>query len=320
MSGNAATTRRSRRRYLDDTTDPVFRSLSARYEYWREYYTSMLLRDLESVFPYPLRDENFEVEVLGDDLPPDTANGIADALTTERRHGRHRQLNEALRHFGAECAPHLVAFGVAAYELAFVTSAEQSPERFRLHLIHPYRRRWGRRQHYLVEADGSRGKWITLPRESVIEFQLPDTRRPRVAQAVEALAAANVYSATRARLVFARGVPYNFSRHVSIERELLARATAPIGWRGRGLFTDEQLEPFRLVRDLRFEAFQAELRDVILRGLNEALARAALRIGITARLVVRGLPDAHDVAREIKRVRDGPGADVSLQDVLKPFY
>jgi hypothetical protein len=120
--------------------------------------------------------------------------------------------------------------------------------------------------------------------------------------------------------MFSKDLPYSVVRHSALERELLARATAPIGWRGRGLFTDEQLEPYRLMRDLRFEAFQTELRDVVIQGLNKAISLAGNALGFEAHVVLHGVPGHDDVAREVRRVKEGPGPDVSLQSVLRPFY
>ena len=317
---SSASTRRSRHHYVDETLDRRFRALSRRYDLWRQFYTSMLLQDLEHVFPYPRFNRGFTANVDPEGTPS-VADLIASALARERRHRRDDDLAEALRDFAEECAPHVVAFGVAAYEVAFTSPDDGKRwEGFRLHLIQPYRKRFGRHQHYLVSEDGRRGRWITIPKQTVVEFRLPRRRRIAAASAMASLAAANANSPIRARLQYVSGLPYSFSRHAAAERELLARATAPIGWRGRGLFTADQLEPYPLIRDLRFEGFQAELRQLILAGVNTAVERAGEHLGFEARVVVDGVPTLDDVYRQTARVQDGVGSEVNLQDVLQPFY
>lgn len=312
-------TRRTRRRFLEEADDPRFRALSRPYELWHEFYTSMLLRDLEHVFPYPDFHRDFTARLEVNSGAVDD-NLVAAALARERWHRRHELLAESVRDFGEECAPQMVAFGEAAYELAFASPGDTGKwQEFRLHLIHPYRSRFGRHQFYALSENGSRGRWINLPANSVVRVRLSRRRRRQVADVVAALTAANAHNPVRARLQFTPGLPYAFTHHAAAEREILARATRPIGWRGRGLFTDEQLEPYRLLRDLRFEGFQAELRDVILRGINEALARAGAELGFSARVTVEGVPGIDEVNRQVARVLEGVGPELSLQDVLKPF-
>lgn len=312
-------TQLSRVTFVDESSDSTFRRLSRPHDYWVGFYTSMLLRDLQHVFPYPRFDKSFEVALVLPPGQPDPQDRVAEALGRER--GYHDpDLADALRDFAEECAPHLVAYGEAAYELVYHSPDEHGAwQGFDLALIHPYRRRLGRHQHYIPPTEDRRAGWIRLPAERVIVFRLPGHRRKDVSRAMKVLAAANTRHAIAARLQFRPGLPYDFMRHTQAEREILAAATSRIGWQGRGLFTEDQLEPYRLMQELRFEQFQAELREMIIPRLNEALARAGTELGFEARLRVTGVPTPSDVRSQMRRLDEGVGPDVSLHDVLSPF-
>lgn len=315
-------TQLSRVTFVDESTDPTFRRLSRPHAYWFGFYTSMLLRDLEHVFPYPRFDRSFEAALAVSSGGPNLPDLVAGALTRERHHHpRDRALVEALRDFGEECATHMTAYGEAAFELVYHSPDEQGVWRaFDLALIHPYRRGLlGSHEHYIPPLEGRPGGWIRLPPERVILVRLPMVRRREVSRAVRVLAAANSRHAIAARLQFRPGLPYDFARHMREERAILAAGTNQIGWHGRGLFTDEQLEPYRLMRELRFEHLQAELREVIMQGINAALQQAGRELAFEAQLTVAGVPTVDDVRVQMSRLKEGVGPDVSINDVLSPF-
>lgn len=86
-------------------------------------------------------------------------------------------------------------------------------------------------------------------------------------------------------------LPYDFTDHNRQVSQIVARATAPIGWNGRGLFDGDQLEPYLIWRQLQFLAFKIHLRETILDRLNTA----GYHLGFTASIELGGMPTRDNV-------------------------
>src|SRR5439155_26034019 len=79
-----------------------------------------------------------------------------------------------------------------------------------------------------------------------------------------------------------KATPYDFSAHKREKEMLFAEVTQPIGWTVRGLFTDSQLEPYRVWREIRFQEFKVKLRECVLTRLNELLQEIGVLMGFSA--------------------------------------
>ena len=101
------------------------------------------------------------------------------------------------------------------------------------------------------------------------------------------------------------------------ERELLARATRSIGWTGRDLFLKDALEPYRIQRQLEFALFQAELREMVVEGVNQAIQRAGQVLGFEGELKVEGVAGRREIKAALRNVQAGVGQDRTLFDVLR---
>jgi hypothetical protein len=304
------------------TTDPVYHRLSRPFEAARGFYTFMLLEDASRAFPYASFRNSFTAEAVTES-GEDVTELAAEALTRERSSGRNRAepLVDAIRDFGEECIRHMLMFGEAAYELVLCSPDEVGRwRRFDLRLIHPYWRRLGRHYHYMAAVgEETEGRTVTLPPESVIVFRLePPARRREVADAVAVLRAASGLTTAATELMMS-GVGFDLTQHRRAEEAILARATRTIGWTGRDAYMHDALEPYRTIRELRFRLFQAELRTMVLSGVQEALNRAGRSLGFAATIHVSSLPDRQSIEDAIHLVERGVGDDETLWDVLKPF-
>lgn len=280
----------------------------------------MLLEDASRAFPYRRFDEAFKVNLVGQGTDESLRRSVARALDRERygNGGSHAVLEDAIRDFAEECIPHVLMFGEAAYELVLWDPDDQGSWRaFDLALIHPYWRRLGRHMHFAASMDGGPGQVHRLAADSVVLFRLePRRRRREVDATVSVLAKASSIS-TAATTLTMTDKHHDFRTHTAAEEALLARATRSIGWTGRGLFTKNALEPYRAIRDLRFASFHAELRSMIVTGINEALHLAGKRLGFTAAIDIEGVSTDAQIRDAIGLIRSGVGVDLAINELVR---
>lgn len=79
-----------------------------------------------------------------------------------------------------------------------------------------------------------------------------------------------------------RAVSYNHSANL----KMLARATAPLGWSGRGLFHGYQTDYLGVERQIRWNKFCIDLRNHMVRGLEAAVHRVADILNSGCRLIM----------------------------------
>ena len=87
---------------------------------------------------------------------------------------------------------------------------------------------------------------------------------------------------------------FDFARYRSVVKQELARITARFGWNGRGLFQGRATEFYMMVRYVRMLRAMARLREQILCGLNNGLARIASVTGIAGPVRVEGLAGSRE--------------------------
>lgn len=95
----------------------------------------------------------------------------------------------------------------------------------------------------------------------------------------------------------------------------IAKLTKDIGWSGRSLFKDEELEYYNLFRFLRFEQFKYEFRVCIIEGLNRGLRRVN-RDWVTPQLVQNIFPQQDDIQNSFQQLHKG---SVKFNDLITPY-
>jgi hypothetical protein len=321
-SPSRKSTQLSRRLFSQMTTDRTYHRLSQPHALYSELYGMMLLEDSGRAFPYEHHDDRFTVSLTMVEGSPGWENQLACALDDELRHQRNGgrtyrgDLEGALRKFSEFCIHQVLMFGEAAYEIVFSNPDDQGRWReFHLVLVHPYQRRLGRHRHYKAAINEERGEWITLPDQRVVVFRIePPAYRRDIADAVNSIRAGSGSSGAYAGMV-GKVPSYDFGKHMETEQILLARATKALGWTGRGLFVKEGLQPYVTMRSLQFALFQAHLRDMVHRGVQEALDKAGQVLDIRAELQISGVPSVADIMAATQELETGPGRDRSLFEI-----
>ena len=266
----------------------------------------MLREDASNLLQYGNgEDEGFTATVNGPDVTR-TAPLITGALLST--YG-NRSLPDRLRDFFGTTADLILAYGAAHYELVYLHQNTEEPagplSAFRLELIppgtvHPRRRKLVQyvppdpaRQHT------RRGVGILhLDPAAITEFRLASHLARQVRHAMRILEVASAHTPAQAHLVedsISGQLPYDFTDHNRRVSQIVARATAPIGWNGRGLFDGDQLEPYLIWRQLQFLAFKIHLRETILDRLNTAITTAGHHLGFTASIELGGMPTRDNV-------------------------
>jgi hypothetical protein len=111
-----------------------------------------------------------------------------------------------------------------------------------------------------------------------------------------------------------QGSVYNFKEHSLSQQLALASSTRETGWKMGAGFDGTFLEYYEVWRLLVYNRFVIELRDEIIRTLDEAIRRVSLDFGPETGLIVRGLPDQAEVEQAFGELASGSRTFVSFVD------
>jgi hypothetical protein len=323
--GAVASGRRSLWYYTGEVRDPALRRVTLLDPDAESLFGRMLREDANSLLPYGIgRDEGFTAAVNGSDATRVTPL-ITGTLPSE--YGDPPLLRK-LRDFFGTTADLILAYGTAHYELTYLyqNPAEPAgtPSTFRLEPIPPGTVH--NRRHRLVQyvpPDAARQHtrkgvgFIDLDPAAIIEFRLASPRARQIRHAMRVLAVASAQTPAQSRLVersMGGQLPYDFTDHQRQISRIVARATAPLGWTGRGLFDGDQLEPYLVWRHLQFLAFKIHPRETILTRLNATITTAGRRLGFTANIELSGVPTLDNVR---EREDDLAHGRQSLSDLVR---
>lgn len=284
------------------------------------HYSRMLVEDVANgLVPYS-RAEDFTVSI--ESASPDVEQVVAEGLG---RSG-YRDLLGAARDFLREAAQTLLAFGEVPYEIVYYSEAETDKiVAFDFSFIAPWtlkRTRGGWLQ--TVPKDYSQRlntqSPIELPSDSVLWLRLPPSIGRYFTRMMTDLddLGRDLYPE------FGIPVPGSSAPDIGFEFQVwnrchqiaLAQATRECGWNARTSFAANISEFYFVHRFLEFERFKLELRTSLLSQLNEILQIVGRRIGFSGQIIIRGLPDAEQIAKSQKDLEAGTA---SFADVMKPY-
>jgi hypothetical protein len=287
----------------------------------RSYYAFMLYQDIpQQMVPFRAQESGYRV-VLEPHDGEELRSIIGRALSGDYyRTG----LEEALRSFLEEAATALVLCGRTAYEIVYLLDRETGElVGFQLAQVPPgsYFRRFGRELQYVPRdlEQGRRGRVVQLDKDRLLVASFPPRRRWQLKRMFSALDVASEWFASTPTLqhgALFKHLPYDFSVHSRYLDVAVARATTAVGWDARGTFRERQLEPYRTWRQLQFEAFKIQVRDVLISALNEALQKVGKRMGWSATIRALGLPTMDDVQQAERDLRTG---SCPVEDVIGRF-
>lgn len=291
----------------------------------RYYYVadaSMLIDDVQlSILPFPERAKaKYKIKLTSSDATVEAL--IIDAIET--RYGRD-ELTFSIYEFFKQCAGVLMAYGQAGYEIVYLSTSEGKIESFRLSLIAPsgFVAKKGKFQQYqmMPTSDGPNlnERFVDLPADSVLLFQLPENMRARHDEMMQSLVfvGENIFPKFAIPNMFKPTVPFSHDDYSLSRNIAVAKATQHIGWNARNYRTEYRFEHYVWHRQLIFYRFLCNLREGILRTLNEGLTRIGERMGFSAELSFENLPGADGVDTALKKLHDGDLKTFS--EVLDPF-
>ena len=164
------------------------------------------------------------------------------------------------------------------------------------------------------------GDWKDITDATLITIRLPKALARNVRTARTHLAIVDRHHRDRMRFLERRVDEYDPTVHDRTVNELSARATAGIGWDGRGLFVERATNSYRLHRELQFRILWRHIVDVALEGLAEA-CRLSNDPAAPTGIHLDGIPTLADLEEASKEVLAGPESlDKIRYRVLMPRY
>lgn len=296
--------------FQDDNTETRF----------SELYPYMLMEDVRlRVMPLGARFTEREISV---DLEP--ASGSFENILSQAFHpDGPGSLTYSTCHFLSECSQIVMAFGRAVYEIVYLRDSTGTVARIEFEFVPPTSIEIGDDwavQHIPAEIAAHReiSAEIRIPRADVILFEppFPTKKLKRMVDALAQVSRLDLPEFVGQELRGETKVGWSASEDVHFKTLAVAEVCREIGWDARGMFREEFLEYYEIIRRLRFETFLALLRRSLLGSLNSALVSIGTVLGETGKLVVTGLPTEDDVLSARRRLERGQS---DLKAVIEPF-
>lgn len=146
---------------------------------------------------------------------------------------------------------------------------------------------------------------VIIPRSRVHRLRLRSPNREHWARVVRELRqvdANKVFGADVARLAWEG---YSFSSVVETQNFAVAATTAPIGWDGRGSFSEMVTSPYMAFRRLRFVRFWVEAVQDSVTFLNQFTNNESLYGSDAFTFSLSGLPTSQDLTAAMRDIRNG---------------
>ena len=297
--------------YYSDFTDAPPRHATRPEPTGKEY---MLLEDIRLyALPYGRGTEDgFNVTLQPDQVKNQEL--ILNALPSS--HYSHYQLSEAFRDYIESALWHLVR-GNLYLEIEYFRSTgspTSPPVAFRIGILDADRveKHFGK-LYYWVPGSGLGDGNTAWSRErldpnTLVAVALHRKTRRTLDRALRTVRVADqdldvMQSFTLGRHGTDSGFDFKtYHRHAN---DLVLRATREIGWAGRGLFTEDLLDPMKAWRAIQFARFVTRLRETAVSGLQQAISVAAAEIGFEAYLSLTGVLTETDLDQLEKDLREG---------------
>lgn len=304
-------------------THPPFNSIPAYHE---SHYTRMLIEDVHNgVMPYSVMSK-WPLSARVEPPSPEAEEFIEDAISDRDYRSR---LYEVVAKFVHDCSSWMMTYGRAIYEIAYLYNAEDIPVAFvLLHILPPSVKLEGGKlmQHVPESVKRQRellSDVIELSPENIVIFELPAYMRDDYAAMMSALySQGSITAMPDFVLKGMKGeiapVPFDLNKFSRDQNMAVAEATRLIGWNARQIADDKFVsEYYYFHRFLLFEHFKIEVREAILRKLNEGIARAGKKLGFAGQIVLEGVPSSAIIQDAQKRLEQG---GTKFNDIMKPFH
>jgi hypothetical protein len=291
---------------LAAASDPLIQD---RPQYRQYLYPSMLGEDIADAL-LPLQKEKYSFRI-------DPQNQKLEEMLTfalNKHQYRANNLMDAAYSFFNEVGHCLVYYSECAYEIVeLLNPATETLEAFDLTYIQPMTMvqqsgKWIQQVPKLIANERSREQYIPIAPEKLLIFQLPDYIRQEWLPMMDSLAAMNEITpgfGIPKPTVNENKVPFDFSVHNQVREQAIAKVTSKIGWNMRKYPHEGMLEYYWFHRFLLFEKLKIELRESILKTLNDGLNHVLDQLGMTGTIVIEGLPTLKDIIEAKHDLRTG---------------
>jgi hypothetical protein len=283
----------------------------------------MLCEDI-SLYLLPLRSEGEGMTVRlapdGEELEQTVVNAFAES-------GYRTDLSEVIADWMKGTVHQLMRHGKAPHELARIVSTDENAENrvvgFRLVRLDPMETEEARSsltQH--VYRRTRAGRLVretdrTVQVEHFVVCKLPPQMERNRREAMAVLQRLDLSQTTPLLLerMAGRGPPIDFGELRRAESEAVAEATRAFGWTARDL---RQYNGYHHAhRQLRFERFLCELRELLVGFANEIVVKGGRLVGVEASLTVNGLPGIADVEQAEEELASGTRRFTEIVDSFR---
>jgi hypothetical protein len=299
--------------------------ISNRSEHFNELYPYMFIKDVElSIIPIGGRAHGKkQFNITLEPSNPELERIVTSAISTDEY---PYSLTERVCDFIGQCAVTLLLFSTSTYEIVYLSDEKKGGlVGFEFVHINPFSLvKSGNTMKQLLPKDYAaelgKPEQIVLKPERILAFTLPDNLRGKLDVLIELL---SVLSALTTPDFYMKELaankiktPYDVKGHYFVQKVALAKATRFLGWNSRQLFRDEALEYYLIHRDLLFEQFIIELREIILNTLNQGIKRVGEEVGFQTKIVINGLPTITDIQAANDHLQKG---NITFAEILEPF-
>jgi hypothetical protein len=302
--------REHRHGYVDPATgSPVPRAAEQAEPGENEY---MFFEDIQQcVLPYGLgANEGFSIGV--DPPSEDVTNLVRDALPIHDY--QYWRLEDAFRNYIENALWFLVQRNLCLVIEYFRSTDDiaSRPVAFRIEFLHSafLTKMLGKYQ-YRVPTKGDKDiRWSseTIDPNCLIVVSVPRGLRRELNRTLRVIRAADqdlrvLSDFTTGKYGGTSGFDLKTYQHMS--HDIVLRESRKTGWAGRGLLTEDLLDPEKVWRAIQFARLVVTLREIGLRGLQRAIDRAGVEIGFTAKLKLSRVLTFDDLGRMERDLKAG---------------
>jgi len=295
--------------------DPILKTIP---NYYQISYPNMLIDDVRmGIIKASTLNNSFKAFIEHSD--PKIEKLVAHALSSDRYY--EQDLSKSIYSFFGECAANIMGFGQANYEIVYLSDSNyENISNFQLKYIPPKTMVWKKdRLFQYIPLELSRAlnkpQYIELSSENILIFKPPKYLENILENIMVQLAYLSK-PPTVLEFIFQKDIPYDVNEHIRTEKLGVAEAGKIIGWNARFSFQEYVTEYYDLYRFLKFEKFKIDLRNKILKTLNEGISCAGKKMGFSAQLNIEGLPSLEDVETMKKHLKSG---SKPFNEIVKAF-
>jgi hypothetical protein len=291
---------------------------------FHDFYTRMFIEDTSlGVMPIGGRSRRPDFNITLDPSNPTAEQMVATALSDDAYSYRD-ELESAVCDFFRKCSAQIAAFDRATYEIVFLE--EPTKKRlvgFDLVFIEESQliRKGGSIYQIVPEQIAKeRGvpELIALDERDLMVFVAPIRfRKPLQKMRIGLSRIEDKRMTTLVMEASQAGLPYDFQEHQRSMKLALADIVRPIGWPARGTFNDSVLSYYWIQMSILFHEFKIELREEILKSLNDGLRQVGRQLEFEALLKIDGLPTLNDAKTALQNLESGNMPFTTVMDVFE---